>query len=113
MAERNNFIIGYGERLASDLAAPVAGGPKAHPYTFAEARKRLSPKVKTAVRELDSLVPEVCPHDQAVALLTLHPTYIAKSYYPTELLRSYHLETVGSRSREIAPEKWARKKPPE
>lgn len=112
MVERNNFIIGYGERLASDLAAPISGGPKAHPYTFAEARKRLGPKVKTAVGELESLPPEVCPRDQAVALVTLHPTYLAKTYYPTELLRAYHLETVGSRPREISPEKWARKNPP-
>ena len=34
MAERNNFLIGYGERLASDLAAPLGGAPKKHPYTF-------------------------------------------------------------------------------
>jgi hypothetical protein len=46
MAESNNFLIGYGERLASDMAAPVAGAPKKHPYTFAEARQRLAPKVR-------------------------------------------------------------------
>ena len=31
MAERSNFLIGYGERLASDLAAPVGGAPKTTP----------------------------------------------------------------------------------
>ncbi|HWB16823.1 MAG TPA: S8 family peptidase [Vicinamibacterales bacterium] len=113
MAERSNFIIGYGERLASDLAAPVAGGPKAHPYTFAEARKRLAPKVKAAVEQIAELPKEVCPKDETVALVTLHPTYLAKSYYPGELLKTYALETVGSRPREVSPGKWARKKPPE
>jgi len=113
MAERTNFIIGYGERLASDLAAPVAGGPKAHPYTFVEARRRLAPKVKTAAEQIDELPKAVCPKDETVALITLHPTYLAKSYYPAELLRSYALETVGSRPREVSPDKWARKKPPE
>lgn len=113
MAERNNFLIGYGERLASDLAAPVSGGPKQHPYTFAEAKKNLAPKVKTAAAELGSLPSEVCPKDQTVALVTLHPTYIAKSYYPGALLHAYGLETVGSRAREVSPRKWARKKPPE
>lgn len=113
MADRTNFIIGYGERLASDLAAPVAGGPKAHPYTFAEARKRLAPMVKAAVKELAELPKEVCPKDETVALVTLHPTYLAKTYYPAELLRAYALETIGSRPREISPTKWARKKPPE
>jgi len=113
MAERTNFIIGYGERLASDLAAPVAGGPKAHPYTFAEARRRLAPMVKATVKELAELPKEVCPKDQAVALVTLHPTYLAKSYYPAELLKRYSLETIGSRPRDVSPAKWARKKPPE
>lgn len=113
MAERTNFIIGYGERLASDLAAPVAGGPKAHPYTFVEARRRLAPKVKAAVEQIEELPKEVCPKDETVALVTLHPTYLAKSYYPGELLKAYALETIGSRPREVSPDKWARKKPPE
>lgn len=113
MDERSNYLIGYGERLASDLAAPVGGAPKKHPYSFAEARKRLAPKVKAAIKELASLPPELCPKDQAVALVTLHPTYLAKTYYPAELLKSYRLETVGSRSREVSPEKWTMKKPPE
>lgn len=113
MAERNNFLIGYGERLASDLAAPVGGAPKKHPYTFAEARRRLAPKVKAAAEELASLPAELCPRDQTVALVTLHPTYLAKSYYPGALLSTYGLETVGSRSREVSPDKWTKKKPPE
>jgi|CZKX01.1.fsa_nt_gi hypothetical protein len=112
MAERSNFLIGYGERLASDLAAPVAGAPKQHPYTFAEARRLLAPKVKATAAELSSLPPEVCPRDHTVALVTLHPTYLAKSYYPAELLHTYGLETVGSRSREVSPNKWTKKKPP-
>ncbi len=48
MAEHSNFLIGYGERLASDMAAPLGGAPKQHPYTFAESRRRLTPKVKAA-----------------------------------------------------------------
>lgn len=113
MAERGNLLIGYGERLSSDLAAPVAGGPKRHPYSFAEARRRLAPKIAEAADELDELPAEVCPRDQAVALVTLHPTYLAKSYYPGDLLRTYGLETIGSRAREVSPQKWTKKKPPE
>lgn len=113
MAERVNFLIGYGERLASDMAAPVAGAPKRHPYTFAEARQRLAPKVKETARELDQLPELVCPGDQTVALMTLHPSYLAKSYYPGDLLKTYQLETIGSRSREVSPDKWTKKNPPE
>jgi hypothetical protein len=113
MAERNNFLIGYGERLASDLAAPLGGAPKKHPYTFGEARTRLTPKVRAAVKELNELPNVVCPNDETVALVTLHPSYMAKSYYPAELLKSYGLEAVGSHSRHMSPEKWAKKKAPE
>lgn len=113
MAERTNFLIGYGERLATDLAAPTGGAPKKHPYSFGEARRRLSPKVKSAAKEMSTLENEVCPGDQAVALVTLHPTYLAKTYYPADLLKTYGLDTVGSRAREVSPEKWTRKKPPE
>jgi hypothetical protein len=113
MPERGNLLIGYGERLSSDLAAPVAGAPKRHPYSFAEARRRLTPKIAEAAEELDELPAEVCPRDQAVALVTLHPSYLAKSYYPGDLLRTYGLETIGSRAREVSPQKWTKKKPPE
>jgi hypothetical protein len=113
MAERSNFLIGYGERLASDMAAPVAGAAKKHPYSFAEARQYLAPKVKDAARKLDALPDDLCPKDQTVALVTLHPTYLAKSYYPAELLKTYGLETIGSRAREVSPRKWTKKKPPE
>lgn len=113
MAERNNFLIGYGERLASDLAAPLGGAPKKHPYTLADAKQRLAPRAKAVAKKLDALPMEVCPRDQTVALLTLHPTYIAKSYYPSELLNAYGLDAVGSRSRAVSPEKWTKKAPPE
>ena len=113
MAKRSNYLIGYGERLASDMAAPLGGAPKKHPYTFSEAHKRLTPRIHAAFDELSELPDEVCPGDQAVALVTLHPTYVAKSYYPAELLRTYRLETIGSRSRTVSPEKSTRKKPVE
>ena len=61
MAEHGNFLIGYGERLASDMAAPLGGAPKQHPYTFAESRKRLTPKVKATVRELREPAPRGLP----------------------------------------------------
>ena len=112
MADRTHLLIGYGERLTSKLAAPTAGGPKNHPYTVAEACRRLAPRMKAAVKELTELPKELCPKDQTVALVTLHPTYLAKTYYPAELLRTYDLDTIGSRPREYAPTKWARKKPP-
>ena len=68
--------------------------------------------MKDTVRDLENLPREVCPGNQTVALVTLHPTYLAKSYYPADLLRTYGLETIGSRAREVSPDKWTKKKPP-
>src|SRR5579863_4598126 len=61
MAERTNFLIGYGERLASDVTVPPSGGPKSHPYTFGEAQRRLSPKVKKAADDVQHLPEKLCP----------------------------------------------------
>ncbi|MDX2175099.1 MAG: S8 family peptidase [Candidatus Sumerlaeia bacterium] len=112
MPDQSNFLIGYGERLASEIPPPPSGGKKTHPYSFSEARERLSPKIKSAARELAGLPIDACPGDQTVALVTLHPAYLAKSYYPADLLRAYGLDAVGSRAREVSPEKWAKKRPP-
>src|SRR6185437_2397472 len=42
-----------------------------------------------------------------------NPEYLAKSYFPKELLESIGLETIGSRTRRITPEKRSRDRIPE
>ena len=73
---------------------PSRAPRKKHPYSFTEARKHLVPKVKETANTLDSLPDELCPKDRTVAPVTLQPTYLAKSYYPAEFLKTYGLETV-------------------
>ena len=65
------------------------------PYTFAQARSRVLPMVRNTVRALDALPEAACPHDEAIGALTLNPEYIAKSYFPTDLLRAVGLRLVG------------------
>jgi len=110
MAERKNFLLGYGERLTAKIQAPGGGGPKSHPYTLQEAKARLKPKLDVLVEKIDELPEEACPGGQAVAVLTLHPSYIAKSYFPDELLRTVGLRHIGSRRKSIRPEKWGKKR---
>lgn len=110
MKDRKNFLLGYGERLTTKIDAPGGGGPKAHPYTFQEAKSRLTPKLEALVTEISHLPPLACPDEQVVAILTLHPAYMAKSYFPTELLGAVGLRHVGSRRKEIRPEKWGKKR---
>ena len=82
---------------------------KFHPYTVGEVRQRLAPRIQRAAKEIDRLPKEACPNDEAVAAVTLHPSYLAKSFFPTDLFRVLHLEPVGSRPQRIRPEKGTKK----
>lgn len=103
--KKQNFLLGKGERLIEDVVVKLGGGAKQHPYTFAEAKSRLTPKISSLASEFDLLPAGACPDDQAVASITLNPEYIAKSYYPGELFRKVGIEPVGSRPVTITPEK--------
>lgn len=112
MAERRNFLLGNGERLTEPVV--MAGRPvkRELPYTFAQARARVLPMVKSATEAMDSLPLLACPHNEAVGALTLNPEYIAKSYFPGELLRNVGMRLVGSRGRIIVPERRSRNRKP-
>ena len=108
-----NFLLGKGERLVEDVVGKTGGGPKAAPYTFAEARSRLTPMVKNAVRQIEDLPDLACPGDRAVASITLNPEYIAKSYFPADLFRAIGVEPIGSKPKTITPEKRSKERQPE
>jgi hypothetical protein len=110
VSEKTNFLLGFGERLVEELAAPPMKPGKKHPYTVKEAKARLVPKVESVAADLAALPEIACPSDETVALVTLHPAYLAKTYFPAEFLRAAGIEAVGSRAREITPEKTARAK---
>lgn len=60
---------------------------------------------RSAARELDSLSDAVCPQDETVASLILHPEYYAGNRFPSGFLRAAGLRAVGSRPRRIRPDK--------
>ncbi len=105
MATTPNFLLGYGERLTQPISHRPGGARQTPPYSVSESVDRLMPMIRAAVRELDELPDAACPRGEAVAVVTLHPQYIAKSYDPSALLRAVGLETVGSRPVKIKPEK--------
>lgn len=111
--EKKNFLIGYGERLTSSLEPPKIKPTKKHPYNFNEAITRLKPQASKMTKNFDSLPDLACPNDEAVGVLTLHPAYLAKSYFPKDLLRMFNLRAVGSKPTNIIPEKWTKKGNPE
>ncbi len=105
---RKNILLGKGERLITDVVVRSGGGPKDHPYTFEEAQRRLTPMLEQAVEKINGLPPSACPRDEAVISLTLNPEYIAKSYFPNELLTKVGVDVVGSVSKKITPNKRSR-----
>src|ERR1700689_946808 len=95
---QTNFLIGRGELLTHDIAGPRRMPRKAEAYTFAQARARLAPQFYSAAEALDQLSTDACPGDFALARLMMTHSFIARSYFPTALLRSTGLESIGSRT---------------
>lgn len=102
-----NFIIGYGETLTSKVTVKSGGGDKKHPYSFAEARERLVRDLSIILEDIDSKPLVQCPNGEVVVKFIQHPSYLAKSYYPTSLFNKYDIKDVGSKSMRIKPRKWA------
>jgi hypothetical protein len=113
MAQKRNFLLGKGERLAEDIRVGSPPVNKVSPYTFEQAKKRLEPMLKLTVSEIEELPADACPDDLAVATITMNPEYIAKTYFPADLLRAVGLEPIGSRSKIITPEKKSGDRTPE
>nr|WP_316629694.1 S8 family peptidase [uncultured Brevundimonas sp.] len=108
MAEADNprYLLGGGERLSTEIPRPPRGmGEKAHPYSFERAIERLTPQAASANAKLVALPDSAKPAGEAVIGLTLHPSYLAKSYYPSDLLRAVGLRHMGSRAVHIRPDK--------
>lgn len=106
---RSKFLIGNGESLVSRATASSGPPSKVHPYQFEERAETLAPLIQNVLTEIDQLPAGACPHDEAVIAVTLHPSYIAKSYHPTGMLRELGLRQVGSRERSIDPMRSVRK----
>lgn len=109
---KKNFLLGKGERLTEQVRVPSGPVDKIAPYTFTEAKVRLKPMLDNVVKSIDTLPSNACPDGLVVATMTLNPEYIAKTYYPADLLRAVGLQTVGSRARRIIPEKKSKDREP-
>ena len=68
---KQNYLLGRGERLTSDVTVKRGPPNKAAPYTFQEAKKRLTPMLNRTVRDVDRLPDDAYPNDEAVVSLTL------------------------------------------
>lgn len=106
------FLIGRAELLTHDIQAPKRRPGKAEAYTFDKALERLLPRFSTVARVLDALPDGARPDDFGVARVVMNPGYIARSYFPSALLRTAGLESIGSRTVTVKPERWTKKDAP-
>ncbi|GIU50459.1 hypothetical protein TUM4438_36540 [Shewanella sairae] len=77
--------------------------PKIKPYSSRDAVYRAGGFVDQIVRSSRNIKPSTLPEEKLVTKLTLHPSYLAKSYFPTNLLKHFGLEYLGSKEVSIRP----------
>jgi hypothetical protein len=107
------YIIGQGESLTYPIDPPKIKPNKVHPYTLEEARAAVVPQIRETAERFKRLPVDARPGGLVVAKLVLHPSYVAKSYYPAELLRDVGLISVGSKTIRVRPRTNIRAKSPE
>lgn len=105
-----NIILGYGETLTRKETLTHGGSPKSYPYSIEEQREWLSPQFESLLAAEKYLSPLTKPRGESVAKITLHPTFLAKSYHPSAALAAAGLRCIGSKSTIITPRKVTTKK---
>src|SRR3546814_33957 len=110
----SNYLIGKAELLTYPIKAPTRDNPgKAHPYSLNEVKGWLIPELQESNAYFSALTAHEAPNDVAVVKLTLHPAYIAKSYFPRALLGQTGLVAVGSKTVRITPRRRSSTRMPE
>lgn len=105
------YLIGNGESLVSNVTQNTGSGDKVHPYEFDERAQILTPVLEQVLKTIEELPSSACPDNEAVIAMTLHPSYLARSYSPTGMLRELGLRQVGSREEIVDPLKSVRQTP--
>jgi len=70
---------------------PSGGGDKNPPYSFQQARRRIVARMAAVASALSQIPDDAAPNGQVVAVMTMHPRYVSKSDFPTDLLNSLGL----------------------
>jgi len=98
-----NLLIGNGERLFSEGEWVRNGRLKPNPYTLQQQRQILHPALQSLTQLATSADLRCAPRGEICGKITLHPQFLAKSYFPQLLLRQSGLRLIGSRSALVRP----------
>ena len=85
-------------------------GEKNNPYSFGVAKERLFKKLESTLSRSFQLPKAAKPRNVIVTKMTLHPAYLAKSYFPEVLFNQYNLQNLGSKEVFIKPDVQVTKK---
>ncbi|KAA1163377.1 S8 family peptidase [Pseudoalteromonas fuliginea] len=98
-----NFLLGYGEALTSNLERPDSGPIEKFFYDYQENKDFLLPKLYQLEKEFKRLPEMALTNGKVVGKLTIHPTHLAKSYYPKGLLSKFSISNIGSKEVKVKP----------
>lgn len=112
MPKMNNFLLGNGEKLTTQVPISSGGGPKNPPYTFIEAQGRFKNAIQAISKQVQDLPENACPGGETVLAILMHPRYISKSDFPIKLFDNLGLRSIGSRAKKVSPQKWGIDKHP-
>jgi len=100
-----NLLLGKGEALTSAKEIKRGSGPKKFPYTLEEVRAALAPSLALVQKSLSELPRAAKPRGEGVFELTLHPAFLARSYFPKNIFNKSGLRDIGSKETTIIPRK--------
>ncbi|MDQ7855534.1 S8 family peptidase [Klebsiella michiganensis] len=100
-----NLLLGYGETLTKEVILKRGGGGKNKPYTYEENRPVIMQELLSLVSSINKIPDGAKPNGEAVAKVTLHPAFLAKSYFPVDVFKHFSLRSIGSKSVKVRPRK--------
>jgi hypothetical protein len=103
--KQRNLLIANGHELIGQLSWPKGGGKKWVPYSIGDAREVLHEQILDVADFASSTPERFAPRREITAKVILHPAFLAKSYFPSTILRDSGLSIVGSRPVSITPRK--------
>ncbi|KFK93356.1 MULTISPECIES: S8 family peptidase [unclassified Serratia (in: enterobacteria)] len=103
--KNKNLLLGYGETLTREVILKRGGGSKNKPYTYEENKPVIMRDLQELVKDFNDIPEKAKPNGEAVAKVTLHPAFLAKSYFPVDVFKHFSLRSIGSKSVKVKPRK--------
>jgi len=113
MANARNFLLGRGELLTGTIEASRNGRPKNPPYDLKTSVGRVSRMLHGVSNKFGELPDDAFPSNKVVIQMTMHPRYISKSDYPSDLFALGKMRAIGGKSIYVEPDQWGVDKHPD